>query len=102
VQPGSITAMTAAAKMKLLVPEKVAEFWRNRSGESVRIELREFNGRVVADVRIYFPDGQGVLRPSKKGVCVAVNKLPELARGINLALVRARELGLIDDEAADG
>jgi hypothetical protein len=93
--------MTAAAKMKLLAPEKVAEFWRNRGGESVRIEIREYEGRVVADVRIYFPDSKGVLKPSKKGICVAVNKLPELTRGISKALARARELGLIN-EAADG
>lgn len=86
-------------RVSLPVPEKVAEFWRNRGGESVRIELREFEGRVVADVRIYFADGKGVLRPSKKGVCLTIHKLPELARGITKALTRARELGLIADKA---
>jgi hypothetical protein len=89
-------------RVTLPAPENVAEFWRNRGCESVRIELREYEGRVFVDVRIYFPDGRGVLRPSKKGVCVAVNKLPQLSQGIIKAVARARALGLIDgDEATD-
>jgi hypothetical protein len=75
-------------RVTLPTPEKVAEFWRNRGGESVRIEIREYEGCVVVDTRIYFPDAKGILKPSKKGVC--------LNQGMNKALVRARELGLID------
>jgi hypothetical protein len=92
-----------AKRARLPEPITVAEFWRNRGGESIRVEIREYQGRVVVDVRVHFPDAKGVLRPSKKGVCVAIKRLPELARGITKALARARELGLIaDDEAGDG
>jgi hypothetical protein len=91
-----------AKRARLPEPITVAEFWRNRGGESVRIELREYEGHVVVDVRVHFPDATGILRPSKKGVCLTIHKLPELVRGISKALTRARELNLIADEAADG
>jgi hypothetical protein len=87
------------SKQRVTLPasEKIAEIWRNRGGESVRIEIREYQGCVILDLRIYFPDGKGVLKPSKKGLCFTIRKLPEFARGVSKALTRARELGLIDE-----
>ena len=79
-------------------PVIVAEFWANRKGESIRVQLREFEGRAVIDVRRYYTTKEGQLWPTKKGICLAVVRLPELASGIGKALAKARELGLIADE----
>jgi hypothetical protein len=79
----------------------VAEFWANRQGESIRIQLLEFEGRALVDVRKYFTDTDGKLQPTKKGISIAVTRLPKLASAIDRAMAKARELGLIaaDKEA---
>jgi hypothetical protein len=41
------------------------------------------------------------LVPTKKGLAMAARRLPELANAITKALEKARELGLIDDEASE-
>ena len=35
--------------------------------------------------------------PTRKGITVAILRLPELAAAVNKSLARARDLGLIDD-----
>ena len=84
------------------LPEPIvaAEFWANRRGESVRVQLREFEGAALVDVRKHYTNAQGQLAPTKKGLSIAVRKLPELAAAINKALAKAKQLGLVDDEAA--
>ena len=78
-------------------PVIVAEFWANRRGESVRVQLREFEGRPLVDVRKHFTNGEGKLQATKKGLAIAVIRLPELAAAINRALATARELGLVNE-----
>jgi hypothetical protein len=43
-------------------------------------------------------DKAGTLAPTKKGVCIDVLRLPELANAINRALAKAVELGLLEVE----
>ena len=84
------------------IPEPiiVAEFWANRRGESVRVQLREFEGRPLIDVRKHFTNGEGKLQATKKGLALAITRLPELAAAINQALAKARTLGLLADGGA--
>ena len=44
---------------------------------------------------------QGHLVPTKKGLAMAAGRLPGLANAVRKALEKARELGLIDDEARE-
>jgi hypothetical protein len=80
-------------------PVIISEFWANRRGESVRVQLSEFEGRVLVDVRRHYTDKEGKLRPTRKGISIAVTRLTELAGAINQAVAKARELGLIDKGA---
>jgi hypothetical protein len=82
---------------RLSEPIEIAKFWKNRGGEAVVIQLREFNGRVLFDARVNVTDSAGRLRPTDKGLTIAVLRLPELAAAIGKALARAREAGLIKD-----
>jgi hypothetical protein len=84
---------------KLLQPVTVAEWWKNRRGESVRLVLNTFQGRNVFDLRTWYT-ADGHLKPGK-GFAVEVRHLPRLAAEIAKAEARARELGLIDDGVAD-
>ena len=71
----------------------VAEFWANRRGEAVRIQIRTYEGRRVIDLRKYFNDkASGQLRPTRKGLTLALTKLPDLAHGINKACAVASDL----------
>lgn len=78
-------------------PVIVAEFWANRRGEAVRIQLRRFEGRAILDLRKHYTAPDGVLRPTKKWLSLVVTRLPDLAIAIGKALEQARELGLIGE-----
>ena len=81
-------------------PVTVAEWWKNRRGELIRVCLSAYEGRNLADVRTWFPGDDGKLKPGK-GFAAEVRHLPRLAAAIAKAEAKARELGLIDDGAAD-
>ena len=78
-------------------PIVVAEFWANRGGESVRIQLRDYEGQALVDVRRYYTGAEGRLLPTGKGVAISVRKLPDLAAAITKAERKARELGLLNN-----
>jgi hypothetical protein len=86
---------TGTRRAALSEPVEIAKFWRNRRGEAVVVHLREFEGRAIVDARVNFTDGEGRLRPTKKGLSLAVRRLPELARALTKAEVTARRLGLL-------
>ncbi len=81
--------------LPLTEPIVTGEFWRNRRGESVRVQLREYQGQALADVRVFYTNAEGKLTPTSKGVAVAIRKLPELTAAIGKALAKATELGLL-------
>jgi Transcriptional Coactivator p15 (PC4) len=81
-------------------PITVAEWWKNRRGESIRISLATYEGRNLADVRTWYPGDDGTLKPGK-GFAAEVRHLPRLAAALAKAEAKARELSLISDGAAD-
>ena len=91
--------MTATEAPDLDAPITVAEFWANRRGESVRVQLTQIEGVRCIDVR-RFQTIAGKLQPTHKGLALTIHKLPALAAAVTKALRNARELGLIKDEAA--
>lgn len=86
-----------ARQPNLAQPFTVAKLWKNRGRrESVHVTLSEYEGRPLINVRVYSTGTDGVDRPTPKGLAMAVNKLPELARALAKAEVKARELGLLE------
>jgi hypothetical protein len=81
-------------------PLKIAEWWKNRRGESIRISLSTYNGRNLIDLRSWYTGDDGVLKPGK-GLTALVSHLPRLASAVAKAETKARELGLIEDTATD-
>lgn len=82
--------------MPLAEPVIVSEFWANRRGKSVRVQFREYEGATLIDIRKHYTASDGTLRPTAKGIALALRRLPELAAAINKAVTRAHELGLLD------
>jgi hypothetical protein len=82
------------------LPITIQKFWKNRRrSESVHVTLSEYEGHCLINVRVYCTGTDGIDRPTPKGVAMAIGKLPELARALVKAEAKARELGLVDDEA---
>jgi hypothetical protein len=84
------------ADCKTSFPVIVAEWPRNRR-ETIRVSLDEYQGRTTIDCRAWWHDGDGELKPGKAGLTLAVKHLPALAEAIGRALVRAQDLGLLND-----
>jgi len=62
--------------------EVIASFEKN-SFEEVRISLTEFKGKKLIDLRVYYqPDGEEEMRPTKKGITIALEKFPDLKKGL--------------------
>ncbi len=80
----------------------IAKFWKNRARvESVHVTLSEYEGHPLINVRIYSTGSDGIDRPTVKGVALEIRKLPELARALALAEIKARKLGLIPNETSE-
>jgi hypothetical protein len=86
----------ADAAPALAEPITIAEFWKNRRGEAIRLVLNRFEGRSIFDLRTWYT-ADGRLKPGK-GFAAEVRHLPRLAAAFAKAVARARELGLIDDK----
>src|SRR5262245_43394727 len=87
----------SAETRSLAEPVVIAEWWKNRRGESIRVQLSTYEGRNLADVRTWYTE-EGRLKPGK-GFAAEVKHLPRLAAAITKAEAKARELGLIDAAA---
>lgn len=87
-------------KPKLTEPVIVAEWWKNRRGDSIRVCLNTYEGHNLVDIRSWF-SGDGRLKPGK-GFSCNIRHLPRLAKEIEKALTEARRLDLIaaDDEVS--
>ena len=92
---------TKSSASSAIPPEgiTVAQWWKNRRKEAVRVRLGSYEGHALVDVRTWFGE-EGKLKPGK-GFAASVKHLPRLATEITKALAKARELGLIDGGASD-
>jgi hypothetical protein len=77
-----------------------AEFALNRRN-SLRVEIVYLKGSPIVSLRCWFrPDG-GPARPTKRGICLAIRHLPNIAARLNEAMGQARAAGLLPDGGAD-
>ena len=81
----------------IALPVIVSE-WQKNTRETVRISLSTYQRRQTIDCRLWYDSGEGIQKPSPKGLTLALAHLPALADGIAKALQIAIENGLINDE----
>jgi hypothetical protein len=70
------------------------------SRDMLRVTLGEYEGRRTVDCRKFYKTDDGTLRPSPKGITLAIDRLPALAEFIAAALDRARSEGLLPGAVA--
>ena len=77
----------------------VARIEKNRL-EEVVIALETFRGVDLIDIRVHadFSGADPERRPTKKGVALKVEKLPQLIAALQNAEVEARRRGLLNSE----
>jgi hypothetical protein len=90
----STQAQTSAEGKADRFPIVVAE-WPRNNREIVRIALDRFNDCLTVDVRTWWKDADGIFKPGRSGLTLAVQHLPKLAEGLDKALRRAEILGLV-------
>jgi hypothetical protein len=83
-------------------PVVVDKFWRNRRHDAIITSLATYHDKNIVSVRTFVMAKDGCLVPTTKGLSILVLKLPELAKAVNKALAKARELGLLDDNESGG
>ena len=88
---------------RLAEPIIIAQWWKNRGGESVRVTLSTYADRNLVDLRTWFT-ADGKQQPGK-GFAADVRHLPRLTAALAKAEAKARDLGLItgdNDDRGDG
>ncbi|MGA8157124.1 MAG: PC4/YdbC family ssDNA-binding protein [Rhodoplanes sp.] len=75
-----------------------AAAWARNGRETIQVALDQYQSRDIIDVRTWYSDGVGTLRPTRSGVSLAVRHLPALADALTAALLVARERGLLPDD----
>ena len=85
----------------------IFEFLKN-AGQKVVIQLREYKGKKLIDLRIFYLDDDGTWKPTPKGICLRQELVLELKEAIDKAAEEYKnELpGVVDardalDEAVD-
>ena len=88
---------------RIPIPEEiiVSRFHKNRAHDAVQVSLKSFEGMNLCDVRTFVMRA-GILVPTTKGISVVIPRLPDLAKAINKALAKAKELGLLADGESEG
>jgi hypothetical protein len=88
------------SRITLSEPVEIAKFWKNRRHDAIVVSLSTYEGRNIVDVRMHAMK-EGRLLPTPKGVAMVVLRLPDLAKAVNKALAKARELDLLDADESE-
>ena len=67
------------------------------SRESLVINQSEFKGVKLVDVRVFYKDETGDLKPTKKGVSVRLEQLDALIKALSTVSATAREQELVEE-----
>jgi hypothetical protein len=86
----------------LTEPIEIAKWWKSRRRDiAVIVTLSEYEGRPIINIREHFIGSDGCMRPTTRGLAMAVRRLPELSKAIRQALETARKLNLLSDEGSE-
>jgi hypothetical protein len=90
------------SRVDLREPITVAKFWKNRTGDAIVTQLREWKERPFVDVRVHTVGKDGIMRPTTRGVAVKMSLLPTLKDAVDKAHAQALALGLLGQPIDDG
>ena len=50
--------------------------------EKILFSLTEFKGKSYADIRVYYEDEEGELKPTKKGITITLDRFAEFKKNL--------------------
>lgn len=59
----------------------IAAFEKNKK-EEVRLGVETFHGRKIINIRVFYKDDDGVMKPGKQGLALSVDRYKDLAGAI--------------------
>lgn len=62
--------------------DKIVHEFEKNSTESIRFSLSEFKGRELVNIRVYYTDEDGELKPTKKGISISTEIFEDFLEGI--------------------
>lgn len=66
-----------------MAEDKVVATFKRNPTEEVRAGIKEFKGRRYIDLRIYYMDDQGEWKPTRKGISLSTDFMPELKDAVS-------------------
>jgi len=72
-------------KQKTQEPKLIAEFNKN-AGEVVRIQLTEYDGKQLLDIRVWVQNDKGEFVPTRKGISLRIDLVDSLKVAIDKAV----------------
>ena len=69
------------------------QFEKNARGEVVRITREEYKGADLVNIRVWFTASDGELRPSKNGLTIRADQIPQMIEAL---------LGVQDEGVPEG
>jgi hypothetical protein len=86
----------------LAAPIEVAKFWKTRRRDiAIMVTLSAYESINIVNVREYFTDQAGCMKPSTRGLAMSVRRLPEFSKALRLALETARGLNLLPEDGSE-
>ncbi|WP_158081518.1 PC4/YdbC family ssDNA-binding protein [Nitrobacter vulgaris] len=79
----------------------VNRFFSNRRKDVITTTLQSYKGCNLIDLRKFVANREGISVPTSKGITVKVARLHDLKKAIDAAVIKATELGLLDDSEAE-
>jgi hypothetical protein len=67
---------------EIMAEDKVVAKFKRNPTEEVRAGIKEFKGRRYIDVRIYYQDDKQEWKPTRKGISLATDFMPELKQAV--------------------
>ena len=59
----------------------VAQFEKNKK-EEVRVSVETFHGRKLINIRVFYKDDDGTMKPGKQGLALAVDRYKDFAGAV--------------------
>ena len=78
----------------------IDKFTKNAS-EEIQTSYNQFNGNDLLDIRIFYEDESGKYKPSRKGISLNVNQLPQLEKAIQKAKEFLEKEGLLANHPSE-
>lgn len=77
--------------------QKLIKSIEKNAKEDIRLELCEFKGHNLLNLRIFFKAHDGIF-PTKKGITLNLSLIPEILEGLQEARLEAEKAGLLPSD----